>query len=102
MGGLTETVRREVDKYAGRALNGNMYSVLDDEHRTYTVLAVQLPRGSQVVRAVVMARIEGDKVIIEEDRTNKPLVEALEQAGIPREKIVLAYAGEAVPEADEA
>lgn len=29
---------------------------------------------------------------------NKPLVEALVQAGIPREKIVLAYAGEPVPQ----
>lgn len=29
---------------------------------------------------------------------NKPLVDALMQAGIPRAQIILGYAGEAVPE----
>lgn len=47
---------------------------------------------------VVMARIEGDYVIIEADRTDKPLVERLIDAGIPREKIIEYYAGEPLPE----
>jgi KaiC/GvpD/RAD55 family RecA-like ATPase len=36
-------------------------------------------------------------VIIEEDRTDRPLVDELIAAGIPRERIVLAYIGEAPP-----
>jgi hypothetical protein len=45
-----------------------------------------------------MARVVGDKIIIEEDRSfDKPLHEALMgNAGIPREQIILAYAGESL------
>ncbi len=43
---------------------------------------------------VVLARVVGDYVIVEEDLTDRPLVDRLVAAGIPREKIILAYAGE--------
>jgi hypothetical protein len=39
-----------------------------------------------------------DQIIIERDINNKPLVDALVQNGIPREQIILAYAGEPVEE----
>jgi hypothetical protein len=49
-------------------------------------------------RADVLAQVVGDKVIILEDRTDKPLYEALMiNGGIPREQIILAYAGESLP-----
>jgi hypothetical protein len=51
------------------------------------------------MRVLLMARIEGDLIIIEEDRTDKPLVEALMQRGIPCQQLILAYAGGALPEA---
>jgi hypothetical protein len=35
-------------------------------------------------------------VITEEDLTDRPLVDALVRAGVPRDKIVLAYAGEPI------
>ena len=37
-------------------------------------------------------------IVIERDVNDKPLVDALLQAGIPRKQIVLAYAGEPVNE----
>jgi hypothetical protein len=37
-------------------------------------------------------------VIVEVDNTDKPLVDALVQQGIPREQIVLVYAGETLPD----
>jgi XisI protein len=43
---------------------------------------------------MMLARVVGDKVVIDEDKTDRPLFEALVEAGIPREKIVIAYAGE--------
>jgi hypothetical protein len=46
---------------------------------------------------MIIARISDDRVIIEADSTNKPLYEALIQAGIPKQYIVLAYAGETEP-----
>jgi hypothetical protein len=45
-----------------------------------------------------MARVVGDSIVIEVDTTDKPLVDALTgNQNIPREKIILAYAGEIVP-----
>lgn len=46
----------------------------------------------------MLARIVGDTVIIEEDRTDKPLEERLIAAGVPREKIICAYAGDPYPD----
>jgi hypothetical protein len=37
-------------------------------------------------------------IIVDRDINNKPLVDALVQAGVPRSQIILAYAGEPVPE----
>ena len=47
---------------------------------------------------MVLARIENDKVLIEEDTTDRPLWRELVRAGIPREQIVLIYSGEKLPE----
>jgi hypothetical protein len=41
-----------------------------------------------------MARVVGETVLIDEDITDRPLWEELVRAGIPRERIVLLYAGE--------
>jgi hypothetical protein len=49
-------------------------------------------------QTIVMARILNGKVIIDEDTTDRPLWKELVRAGIPREQIILAYAGEALPE----
>jgi hypothetical protein len=47
----------------------------------------------------LIVRLEGDHIIIERDINDKVLVDALVQAGIPRQQIILAYAGEALKEA---
>jgi hypothetical protein len=95
---LIQIVRQEVRKYAssGEGANARLFPVLDDEYKTYSVIAVDYPtRTHEASLVVVLARVVDDKVIIEEDTTDKPLVDALMQKGIPREKIILAYAGEA-------
>ena len=48
---------------------------------------------------VMMARIVDHIIVIDEDITDRPLYEELMRCGIPREQIVLAYAGETL--ADE-
>jgi sulfur carrier protein ThiS len=45
-----------------------------------------------------MARIVADKIVIEADNMDKPLLDALLQRGIPREQILLAYNGDIIPE----
>lgn len=54
-----------------------------------------------IALVVVLARVVGDKVVIEEDNTDKKLIDALRQRGIPREQIILAYAGEPIPDAEK-
>src|SRR5262245_2705722 len=92
---LTSVVQHEVEDYArGETLGGFTYSLSDVEKQAYTVLIVpQQPKKHHAV-VVIAARVVNDKVIIDEDITDRPLWEELIRAGIPREQIILAYAGE--------
>lgn len=95
---LIEIVQREVADYAGPTYKGTTYYSQDDQHQLYSVIIVpDLPRPFPA-RIVVMARVIGDRVVIDEDTTDRPLYEELMRSGIPREQIVLAYAGETLPD----
>ena len=93
---LHATVEQAVREYAGEGLNGVNYFVQSDDRMLMAVLAVAKVRDQHIADATIIVRLEGDYVVIEQDKTNKPLVEALLQSGIPRERIVLAYAGESL------
>ena len=96
---LAAVTRREVEKYAGYSDLAKLYPVLDDEHQSYAVVLIENERTKESVWVMMMAHIESDFVVIDEDTSlNKPLVEALTINGnIPREKIILAYKGETHP-----
>jgi len=94
---LAEIVRREVMDYHGPALKATTYYFEDTTNQRYTVIIVQDYPRKNSARVVVLAQVVGDMVIIEEDITDRPLYEALMRQGIPREKIVLSYAGEQAP-----
>jgi hypothetical protein len=97
---LAEITGREVDQYAGYSDQSTLYSVLDDTHQIYVVLDVPRWPRTYSTEIVVLARVVSEYVVIEEDTTDKPLVDALMiNASIPREKIVLAYKGEQLPTA---
>lgn len=97
---MVNILREEVRKYAGtgRGANIRLFPVLDDERSTYVVTAVDYPKREREAGVVVLARIVANTIIIEEDLTDKPLVDALLQRGIPRSQIVLAYANEPIPD----
>lgn len=100
MGDLKDIVREEVRKYAGRGRGGNLrlFPIMDEPQQTYVVVAIDYPVREDTAGVVVLARVVGDKAVIEEDATDKPLLDALLQQGVPREKIILAYEGEPVPD----
>lgn len=90
---LTGIVKREVEDYArGGWWKGASYAVSDQERQLYAVVFVPDRPRPFPARIVVMARVVGDSVIIDEDTTDRPL--ELVRAGVPRERIVLLYAGE--------
>jgi len=74
------------------------YPISDTEKQAYTVIIVPDAPRKYKSGVVIAARVIKDKVIIDEDITDRPLWEELVRAGIPREQIILAYAGEKLPD----
>ncbi len=93
---LTDILRRVLEGYIGEALNGFSYLTANQEQTAFTVVSVGYLPDKRIVDAGLIVRVVGERIIIERDVNDKPLVDALLQAGIPRAQIVLAYAGEAV------
>jgi hypothetical protein len=95
---LDSILEKTMQYYAARGLNGYSTFMKNETERFMTVVAKFVFQEQNYVETSLLARIVGEKIIIEDDKTNKPLVDALVQAGVPREQIVLAYAGETVEE----
>jgi hypothetical protein len=95
---LKQIVERELREYAGEGLNGKTYFTHSDDQSIMSIVFVGKVRDRRFATTSIMARVVGNQVVIEEDKTNKPLVDALVQAGIPREQITLAYEGESIQE----
>jgi hypothetical protein len=96
---LKKTVQREVKAYTGKGLNGHSYLVANPDQLAFTVVTDGYIDGERFANADLIVRIIGDRVVIERDDNDPPLVEALLHSGISRSQIVLAYAGEPAPEA---
>jgi hypothetical protein len=91
---IADIIEHEINEYVGPLYKGTLYPIFDHSSNVYSLLAVpHYPKAFQP-GVILLARIVGDKVILDVDTTDRPLVNALVEAGIPREKIVLAYAGD--------
>jgi hypothetical protein len=99
MATLKDILKEEVQEYvgSGRGANLLLFPLADPEFRVYGVV-VDYPKRQYRTDILILARMVGDKIIIEEDNTNKPLLAALLQRGVPRDQIVLAYQNEVIPE----
>lgn len=95
---LKQTVRQVVAGYTGKVLNGYSYLTQNEDGSVFTVVDVAQIKGKHVSGVSLVVRIVDDKVIVERDQNDKVIMDALVQAGIKREDIILAYAGEDVPE----
>jgi hypothetical protein len=99
MSTLDTIVAQAVEKYKN-VWPGYSYSLIDACQKHYAVLTfpenrAKVPGG---VAIIVAARVAGEQIIIDEDTTDRPLVKALVEAGIPRDRIILAYRDEPLPE----
>ncbi len=96
---LAAMTRVEVNRYAGNTFDGRLVACLDDDHLVYAVIAIPDYPRNDPLEVVVMAQVVDEKIVIVEDRTDKPLYKALlVNAKIPRAQIILEYAGEQLPE----
>src|SRR5690606_27234929 len=96
---LRQTLYEVIQVYAKNPINGKSFMMMDESRSNISISTVATWEGKRSPSLDLMVHVEGDHIIIEHDANDKPLYEALVQAGIPREQIVLAYAGEALPEA---
>jgi hypothetical protein len=87
-----------VAEYSGEALNGVLYLLQNADKTLLSVVGQSIQRGQRYTSVNLLVRLVNHFIVIEHDANNKPLYEALMQAGIPRERIILAYAGETIPE----
>ncbi len=88
-----------MEGYAGRALNGYSYVLTSADESVFAVVSVGRVQDRQIVDTGLVARLAGGHIVVERDINDKPLVDALTGAGIPRDRVVLAYEGESVTEA---
>jgi hypothetical protein len=95
---LIEVVEREIERYAGEMANGYAYLTVSADRRVFTIVSLGKIKNRRITHLSLLVRIVGERVVMEEDDSNKPLVDVLVQVGIPREQIILAYAGEPGPE----
>jgi hypothetical protein len=91
---LGEIIKQELLDYAGQGANATLYPLFDDTHQTYGLAVKTYPDRKRAAWLALWVRLVDGKVVIEEDRTDRPFVETLLAQKIPRENIILAYAGE--------
>jgi len=96
---LKQKALKVVSEYAKDGLNCTSYLTQNEDGSLLTVVDIGDSAKTHDVDISLVVRIIGEKIIIERDQNNKPAVDALIQAGINRKNIVLAYAGEVIPEA---
>lgn len=97
---LREIVQKAIQAYAVDGANFESHLTVSADGNLFTVVDLALDnKGHRFIATSLVTRLLEHRIVIEHDDNDKPLVDALLQAGIPREQIILAYAGEPVPEA---
>lgn len=99
MATIKESLVQVLMGYAGKALNGDSYLTSDADQQVFAIVSIGDVQDRRIADAGLIVRLIDDRMIIERDINDKPLVDALVQAGVPREQIFLAYLGEPLPEA---
>lgn len=91
---LSETLHRVLTGYAGEMLNGYSYLTTNADRTVFGIISLGYIGDQHFVDTSLVARLARNTIVIEHDVNNKPLIEALLAAGILRDQIILAYAGE--------
>ena len=94
---LKHILLEELEGYTGKGLNDFAYLTTNEVEQIYTIVDIARVRDKRLVGTVLVARLANDQVIIELDRHDKLLVDALKARGVPESQIVLAYRGDAIP-----
>lgn len=96
---LNHILQQTISGYEAEGLNGYTYLTSNDEKTKFIVVAVADDNIPPIFTNLI-AHYENGLIVVYHDANNKQLVDALIQNGVPREKIILAYAGETIATAD--
>jgi len=91
-------LKQAIAEYAKPPANGYAYFTESPDGQLFTVVDVYQQQGTRQASTGLIVHLTPEHIVIERDMNNKPLVDALVQRGIPRQRIILAYAGEPLPE----
>ncbi|MFZ4816640.1 MAG: element excision factor XisI family protein [Phototrophicaceae bacterium] len=88
---LTQILKEEMASYAGKGLNAISYLTVNADETVFSVVDIGVVRDKRIVWTPLIARIEDNKIIIELERNEPPLVESLRAHGVQDDQIVLNY-----------
>ncbi|NDJ52043.1 MAG: hypothetical protein GYB68_03040 [Chloroflexi bacterium] len=91
---LKQILLDELRKYAKRGLNATSYLMHNEAEQIYAVVDIAMIRGKRSAGTALIARLAGERIVIELDRNDKELVDALKARDVPADQIILAYRGE--------
>lgn len=94
---LKKILLEELQGYTGEGLNDFAYLTTNEAEQIYTIVDIAQVRDKRLVGTVLVARLAGNQIVIELDRHDKLLVDALQARGVPESQVILAYRGDALP-----
>ena len=93
---LKQILLEELEGYTGKGLNDFTSLTINEGEQIYTIVDFATVRDKCLVGTVLVARLANDQVVIELDRHDKLLVDALKARGVPESQIILAYREDAI------
>ncbi len=88
---IKQVLNEYIDYMANDTSQTEDVMLFDDENKAYSLFNVGWQNGRRIQIMIVLMRIVGDKIYVEEDNTDYDFVERLLSAGIPSRDIVLAW-----------
>ena len=79
---LRHILLEELEGYTGEGLNDFAYLTTNGTEQIYTIVDIATVRDKRLVGTVLVARLANDQVVIELDRCDNFLVDALKARGI--------------------
>jgi hypothetical protein len=97
MADLKHLLKSTLAEYVGPGAGGATLALFDDEHETYGLALVDYQHTENRPQFMILVRLLGQKVLIEEDITGDTLANLLQSKGLPAEQITCVRPGEAYP-----
>ena len=95
---LREKLIEEMELYVRYGVHNVGFLTQSPDHTVFATICIDKDQTEHFADFIQIVRIVNDIIVIEQDKaTDKPLVDALLQAGVPRRQIILVYAGEPRP-----